>query len=306
MVRLDAALAFSALGLGGVLAHPTIKHLDTIKHIDRRVCNLEERNPLVHKPLTSRATIPKATTWDPPASMVTGLDQQTMKENPDGLKDLNWITDQLMVNKGNINYCIRWANERKSTEAARAATVKALQRSWQKWFDVLVGYDGFPLTEVKINVNGYGVKDKSLLEGSTAGLNIYTDVDSDGVPNCDTRCYRGAHLDGDLSGCPGGEQNRYDIYLQLDKKLEGQFGGFGYNWGEELGPDYFLDNLETENIHILLHEIGHGFGLLDFYDWVPEGQTSFVMMAGSATEITEFDAWMLRDWWRKLKAVRGW
>ena len=46
--------------------------------------------------------------------------------------------------------------------------------------------------------------------------------------------------------------------------------------------------------------------LLDFYDWVPEGQTSFVMMAGSAMEITEFDAWMLRDWWRKLKAVRGW
>lgn len=52
--------------------------------------------------------------------------------------------------------------------------------------------------------------------------------------------------------------------------------------------------------------MGHGFGLLDFYTWVPSGQTSFVMMAGSAMEITEFDAWMLRDWYRKLKAVRGW
>jgi hypothetical protein len=30
------------------------------------------------------------------------------------------------------------------------------------------------------------------------------------------------------------------------------------------------------------------------------------MMAGSALEITEFDAWMLRDWWVKLKATRGW
>jgi hypothetical protein len=30
------------------------------------------------------------------------------------------------------------------------------------------------------------------------------------------------------------------------------------------------------------------------------------MMAGSAMEITEFDAWMLRDWWRKLKAERKW
>jgi hypothetical protein len=43
-----------------------------------------------------------------------------------------------------------------------------------------------------------------------------------------------------------------------------------------------------------------------FYDWTPQGQTSLIMMAGSAVEITEFDAWMLRDWWRKLKANRGW
>jgi hypothetical protein len=68
--------------------------------------------------------------------------------------------------------------------------------------------------------------------------------------------------------------------------------------------------------------MGHGLGLLgmlrtyiprintnvesDFYDWVPQGQTNFIMMAGSAMEITEFDAWMLRDWWRKLKAERKW
>lgn len=44
----------------------------------------------------------------------------------------------------------------------------------------------------------------------------------------------------------------------------------------------------------------------DFYDWQPEGQDSFVMMAGSAFEVTEFDAWMLRDWYRRLKEVRGW
>lgn len=50
----------------------------------------------------------------------------------------------------------------------------------------------------------------------------------------------------------------------------------------------------------------HAKVLSDFYDWVPEGQESFIMMAGSAMEITEFDAWMLRDWWRKLKAERNW
>ncbi|OAL44453.1 hypothetical protein IQ07DRAFT_463396, partial [Pyrenochaeta sp. DS3sAY3a] len=249
-------------------------------------------------------SIPKATTWNPPSNMVTALDQvwkQTMKENPQGLEDRNWITDQLMANNGSINYCVRWNHPGKSTATQRASTVTALQRSLQKWFDVLVGFEGFPLTKLTVNVVGYAVKDKSLLQGDTSGLDIYTTRDPDGVPECDVRCYRAVHLDGDMSQCPGGADSRYDISLWLDESLTGQFGGYGYNWGQELGPDYFLDNIDSENIHILLHEQGHGFGLLDFYDWTPQGQTNFIMMAGSAMEVTEFDAWMLRDWYRKLK-----
>jgi hypothetical protein len=63
-----------------------------------------------------------------------------------------------------------------------------------------------------------------------------------------------------------------------------------------------MDLLDTENIHIYLHEVGHTFALDDFYDWTPTGVTNFIMNAGSATEITEFDAWMARDWWRHLKS----
>jgi hypothetical protein len=68
MVKIDSYIALSALGMG-VLAHPTIKH------IDRRLCSLEERSVFARADLTSRASIPKATTWDPPSSMVTALDQ---------------------------------------------------------------------------------------------------------------------------------------------------------------------------------------------------------------------------------------
>ncbi|KAL1594987.1 hypothetical protein SLS59_008538 [Nothophoma quercina] len=306
MVKFEL-LAASAFAMGA-LAHPTIKHIGS----EKRFCANEAPESIFARDLTSRATIPKATTWNPPSSMVTALDQvwkQTLKENPDGLKDKNWITDQLIANNGSINYCVRWNTDaHKSTAADRTKITTALQRSLQKWFDVLVGFEGFPLTKLSVKTVGYAVKDKSLIQGSTNGLDIYTTADADGVPECDTRCYRGAHLDdpNGISSCPGGEDSRYDISLWLDKSLEGEMGGYGYNWGEELGPDYVLDNLDSDNIHILLHEMGHGFGLLDFYDWVPEGQTSFVMMAGSAMEITEFDAWMLRDWYRKLKAARGW
>lgn len=49
-------------------------------------------------------------------------------------------------------------------------------------------------------------------------------------------------------------------------------------------------------------------GLDDFYDWTPTGQDSFIMLAGAATEVTDFDGWMLRNWWYELSrdASRGW
>jgi len=106
-----------------------------------------------------------------------------MKETPQGLQDKNWITDQLISNNGSINNCVRWNHSGKSTLSTRTATVTALQRSLQKWFDVL-GFGGFPLSTLKVNVVGYAVKDKNLLEGSMAGLNVYTTKDADGVPEC--------------------------------------------------------------------------------------------------------------------------
>jgi hypothetical protein len=36
------------------------------------------------------------------------------------------------------------------------------------------------------------------------------------------------------------------------------------------------------------------------------GQSSFIIMTGNALEITESDVWMLRDWYRMMKPVRGW
>lgn len=308
MVKLDSILAISALTMGA-LAHPTIKHLDNIKKIDKRICSIDEEH-FSARGLQSRAEVPAATTWDPPSSMTTGLNQvwaRTLQENPKWSDDKNWIIDQLMVNNGSINYCVRWNTAaHKSTASDRTKIEASLQRSLKKWFDTLVGFEGFPLTTLAVKVVGYATKDKSLIEGDTSAIDIYTTVDGEGVPECDPRCYRATHLDGDLSECPNGAEGRYDISLWLDESLDGQNAGFGYNWGAELAPDYVLDNLDAEDIHILNHEMGHGFGLLDFYDWVPEGQTSFIMMAGSAMQVTEFDAWMLRDWWRKLKAVRGW
>ena len=73
--------------------------------------------------------------------------------------------------------------------------------------------------------------------------------------------------------------------------------------------------LGGSNFHVLVHEIGHGFGITDFYGGEGEsngfppggfpGNGSSIMMAGSSTEITDFDAWMLRYMWSQIKDEAG-
>jgi hypothetical protein len=47
-------------------------------------------------------------------------------------------------------------------------------------------------------------------------------------------------------------------------------------------------------------------GLITIADWTPSGISNFIMLAGSAAQITDFDGWMLRNWWYELSRNRGW
>lgn len=85
--------------------------------------------------------------------------------------------------------------------------------SFNKWIAGLAGFDGFPYNTVEVNVVGYAVRDRSLLEGDTSGLDIYTTTDEGGIPQCDPRCGRFFHQDGDYSQCPGGASRHYGIVL---------------------------------------------------------------------------------------------
>lgn len=131
----------------------------------------------------------------------------------------------------------------------------AVNEQYQKWFSYLYGYDGFPYNNISVNVVGWAVKDKALLEGSTEGLDIYTDVDGEGIPQCAESCGRFFNQGGDFSGCAGGAERHYDQSLWL---TDGMGGGAGGDWGQRIGTEYFMQLLGSENIHILLHEmVGH-------------------------------------------------
>lgn len=168
----------------------------------------------------------------------------------------------------------------------------------------MYGFDNFPFSNIEVKVVGWAVRDKNLLQGSTSGLDIYTNKDAEGIPECAPVCGRMFNQN-DLSykNCPGGADRHYDQSLWL---TDGLGGGFGGDWGQRIGREYFMNAIDSANIHILLHEMGHTFGLDDFYDWTPSGISNFIMLAGSAAQITDFDGWMLRNWWYELSRNRGW
>lgn len=246
--------------------------------------------------------------WAPPSTLTTPLKEvwdhcEKTYNNGDLYAFKNYGWDQLIANEGTINMCVRWESSETVTAAQRTKVATALQQQYQKWFKWVYGFDNFPYTEVKVNVVGWAVKDKSLLAGDVSGINVYTDTDAEGIPQCAESCGRFFHQDNDYSGCAAGADQHYDHSLWL---TDGLSGGTGGDWGQRVGREYFMELLDAANIHILLHEMGHTFGLDDFYDWTPTGITNFIMLAGSSTEVTDFDGWMLRNWWYELSRSRGW
>ncbi|RWA09715.1 hypothetical protein EKO27_g5392 [Xylaria grammica] len=244
--------------------------------------------------------------WSPPSDLATALQEvwdHCMSTYSDfwGFKNYGW--DQIHATEGKINVCVRWESDSAVTEAQRAQVASVYAAQYQKWFSWLYDYDNFPYSNIDVNIVGWAVKDQSLLQGSTKGITVYTDTDADGVPQCSEACGRFFHQDGNYNSCPGGADAHYDHSLWL---TDGFSGGAGGDWGQRIGREYFIGALGSSDVHILLHEMGHTFGLDDFYDWLPTGQTNFIMNAGSATVITDFDGWMLRNWWNGLSRYRGW
>ncbi|KAJ3526131.1 hypothetical protein NM208_g11337 [Fusarium decemcellulare] len=165
--------------------------------------------------------------WNPPSDLKAPLEEvwKHYESTYDGGVDANqnWGFHQIMANKGYLNICVRWDSSASVTEAQRTKVATKYNEQYQKWFKWLYGFNGFPYDNVKVNIVGWAVRDKSLLQGATDGIDVYTETDADGVPMCPVACARDAHLDGDYSGCEGGAEHHYDHSLWLTDGLEGRF-----------------------------------------------------------------------------------
>jgi hypothetical protein len=258
-------------------------------------------------PTTNPPQQPPTSGWNPPANLVTPLDEVWRHQeetynngNLYGFRNYGW--DQVMANRGFINYCVRWDSSASVSTAQRDQIHAQLARQFKKWMDVMAGHNNWPYADVPVRVVGWAVRDRAQLQWSDSSVDIYVNNIRENAPQCSEPCGRFFHQDGNYSGCPGGAARHYDMSLWL---TDGFGGGAGGDWGQRMGREYFMNSINAENQTILLHEIGHSFGLDDFYDWTPTGVCCFIMKAGSASQITEFDRWMLRDWWRHLKSRYG-
>lgn len=168
------------------------------------------KRDLAGSPLESRDL--GQTTWSPPANLATPLKQVWDHEvstysSPLGFK--NYGFDQVMAGKGKINYCVRWDSNKSVTAEQRTQTEAAVRTQFNKWISVLAGFDKFPYKTVDVNVVGWAVRDKNLLQGNTTGIQVYTDKDAEGIPQCAESCGRFFHQDGDYSGCAAGADRHY-------------------------------------------------------------------------------------------------
>ena len=256
-------------------------------------------------------------------------ENRIVRENSLGSSGARWnsMFDQIVDGKGTLNYVVRWHSTRTITLEQRQKLEIALDESLNAWTDWLTGYENWPYEDVEVRIVGWAVTDPSLLLDLQPDEIVYTDTveyviqpgESSEIPttmaNAPSELSRFDHFWDESYEYPGGLDNRFDQYIWATQGFP-DYGGCGGDWGQRLSDTYYIGIAEgTSTQHVQIHEVGHGFGITDFYGGegesdgfppggFPGGGTS-IMMAGSSSVITDFDGWLLRYMWTKLQDEAG-
>ncbi|KAE9275198.1 hypothetical protein PF008_g29407 [Phytophthora fragariae] len=166
---------------------------------------------------------------------------------------------------------------------------------WNRW---LIGYNCWPYNEIKVNIVGWAAREASDLGWSDGSLGkIYIgDLDQDGAPQCPENCYRS--VDGspggwsESSGCDG---KPFDISLWPKQAMAAGLGGLGTSNFIQVDLNDMLEHIDDNELTIVAHEMGHSFGLSDFYEQPkPANFKPCLMDALTSDALRDTDGWMLR------------
>src|SRR5688500_11944786 len=173
--------------------------------------------------------------WTPPSNLVRPLDEvwrhvESTYGNLYGFRNYGW--DQVMANRGYINYCVRWDSSQPVSVALRDRIHSTLARQFKKWMDVQLengqGYNNWPYRDVPVKVVGWAVRNRSTLQWTDNSVDIYVGDINENAPQCAPGCGRFFNQNGTYPRCPGGVARHYDMSLWL---TAGMGGGAGGDWG---------------------------------------------------------------------------
>ncbi|MBN1611902.1 MAG: hypothetical protein JW940_35050 [Polyangiaceae bacterium] len=251
---------------------------------------------------------------DPPASVADWVEASWNAEAGNNISSRSaWLHDSAVKGGGEINLCIRWGATRSATTDVRDKIAPAMERWFNRWFAFLDGYDCFPYSGVKVKITGWAVKpgQESLIEWSDRTVPVYTETESGSdppnEPKCPDDCGFFFNWDHEFPDCAGGEANHFDYSVWLDDALPGAgAAAVGGDWGIRIPVGTFVNGLDQEDNTVTLHEIGHGFGLQDYYEWGnnPRPEGGSVMIVGTASAPSVGDQWLLRRVWQETRALR--
>jgi len=251
---------------------------------------------------------------EPPANVAAWVNESWKAQLAGNISSRKaWLLDSAIKGKGEINLCVRWGASRPMTTAIRDRIAPAMEKWFNGWYTALGSYGCFPYPKgVKVKLTGVAVKpnQKSLLQWNDNSVAIYTETDGEGEPKCPDACSFFENWGHEFPGCPGGEAKHFDYSVWLNDSIGGGAGAVGGDWGLRMPVANFVDALNQPSDHTIQHEMGHGFGMQDYYDWngsTPEGGSA--MIVGSHwgdPVITTGDSWLIRRIWKEQKAQRGW
>lgn len=219
-----------------------------------------------------------------------------------------------MMGKGQINLCVRWGATTAVPSSVAQNLETTVQRWFNDWFKALGSYGCFPYADgVTVKVTGYAVKpgEQALLAAVPTSIPVYTETDPDGEPKCPDACSFFVNPNHQFPSCAGGEANHSDYWLWFDDTIPGGGGAaaVGGDWGLRMPVSTFINNFNSASFVIGEHEMGHGFGFQDYYDWTgstPNGGSIMIVGSTGSQKPTVADQWLLRRTWKEMKSLRGW
>lgn len=252
---------------------------------------------------------------EPPADVAKWIDESWNAQLGSNIKSRKaWNLDNVMLNKGQLNLCVRWGATTAVPEMVKANLEATVERWFNDWFKGLGSYGCFPYgAGIKVKVTGWAVRPgkESLLGQIDPAVPVYTETDAEGEPKCPDACSSFVHWDHKFPSCKGGDANHSDYWLWFDDQLPGGGGAaaVGGDWGLRMPVGTFVGAFANKSFGICEHEMGHGFGFQDYYDWTgstPKGGSLMIVGSSSSQSPTPGDIGLLRRTWKEMKQLRGW